>query len=58
MRSSYCNTRVKTILIEADLVFVGSNQSDPFSYICLSTERLWMNTDMLTADRKRVPAVL
>ena len=53
MRSSYCNTRVKTILIEAYLVFVGSNQSDLFSCICLSTERLWMNADMLTlAERE------
>ena len=58
MRSSYCNTRAKTILTEARLVFVGSNQADLFSCIYLSTEGLWMDADMLTSDRKKFPAVL
>ena len=48
MRSSYCNTGDKTMLIKAHLVFAGSNHSYLFSCICLSTERLWMNADMLT----------
>jgi hypothetical protein len=57
MRRSYCNTRDKTMLIKAHLVFVGFNHSDLFSCICLSIERLWINADMLTSDRKRVPAM-